>query len=109
MSSVPREKKIVVIGDAILCLIGAAAGADYYVFKEDCSELENFLEERIDEYGVLIIGRNVVDKCRVLYDRLMRTDVLTIVVDPPKVMREIDPKKYYEDLITKFVGMKISL
>ncbi len=109
MSSIPREKKILVIGDINLCIIGAAAGTDYYVFRGECSELSTYVDEHLGEYGVYIITRDVYNECREELKKVLEGEYLSIIVDPPKIMKEIDPKKYYEELITRFVGMKISL
>ncbi len=109
MSMAPREKKIIVIGDSSICLIGVAAGTDYFVFRNDCKELHEFLRENSEEYGVFIVSRNIVNKCKEVNDFLNTLKALTVIIDPPKVMKEIDPKKYYEELVTRFVGMKVSL
>jgi len=105
--SIPREKKVIVIGDTGFSLIGAAAGTDYYIFRNDCSELDNVLTS--EDYGVYIILRDVYNKCSKYFKQLYERNVLVVVVDPPKVMKEIKPKEYYEELIAKYIGLKISL
>lgn len=101
-----RERKILVIGDSSFCLIGAAAGTDYFVFRGDCSELSKAVS---DDYGIYIVLRDVYSNCRSIVDELMRRDVLVIVVDSPKIMKEVDPKKHYEELIAKYIGIRINL
>ena len=109
MSLSPREKKILVIGDVNLCIIGAAAGTDYIVFRGECDEIRDFIRSNVEEYGVYIVTRDAHDKCKEVFDELEELGVLKIVIDSPKIMKEIDPRKYYEELMAKFVGMKISL
>jgi len=107
--SVLGEKNVLVIGDSTLCLIGVAGGADIYIFKNDCDSLGEYLSKNIDKYGVYIVSRDVYEKCVVVKNTLDQANALTIVIDPPKALEKIDPKKYYEELIVKFVGMKVSL
>lgn len=109
MSVMPREKEIIVIGDVNLCIIGVAAGTDYYVFREDCNDLSTFINEKINDYGVYIVSREVYNKCNNLFKQLSEKGYLVIVIDPPKILRKIEPKKYYEEMITRFIGMKIEL
>ncbi|OYT40887.1 MAG: hypothetical protein B6U89_00660 [Desulfurococcales archaeon ex4484_58] len=109
MNSLPRENKILVIGDANLCIIGAAAGTDYYVFRGECRDLSTYIDEHLNDYGVYIVARDVYNRCENELRKILESEYLLIIIDPPKIMKEIDPKKYYEELVTKFVGMKISL
>lgn len=106
MSS-PRERGVIVVGDASFCLIGAAAGASYFIFREDCGELARLISS--EDYGVYIVLREVISKCRGVLSELLNKDALVVVVDSPKAMKEVDPKKYYEDLIAKYVGIRVSL
>ncbi|MEM1742330.1 MAG: hypothetical protein QXX35_04700 [Desulfurococcaceae archaeon] len=101
------EKKIIVIGDPGLCLIGGAAGVDYFIYRGDCSELNNAITS--EEYSVYIILRDIYTKCKNTIDDLLKRDVLVILIDSPKIMKEIDPKKYYEELIAKYIGIRINL
>ncbi|MET1159935.1 MAG: hypothetical protein ABWW65_03150 [Thermoprotei archaeon] len=110
MSTRPIEKPILVIGDINLSVIGVAAGTDYYVFRGKCSELNNYLgSERVSKYGVFIIARNVFEKCKEMFKNIESADALVIIVDQPQALKKVDPKKYYEELIAKFIGMRIGV
>ncbi len=109
MSRIPREKKVLIIGDPALCLIGAAAGTDYFIFRNNCDELFSFLKKETEAHGVYIVLRNIIESCRGLYEELMGRDALTVVIDSPETLEKIDPREYYEKLLIKYVGMKISL
>lgn len=104
-----KERKVLVVGDPAICLIGAAAGCDYYIFRNDCKDLLNYIKERADAYGVYIISRNTINKCKDINLELSKLDALVVIIDSPETLRKIDPKKYYEELMTKYVGMKINL
>jgi len=104
---IPKEKRVMVIGDPYLCLIAAAAGAGYTVYRGSCDELAGVVES--EEYGVYIVLREVYRVCKKVLDKLFEKDALVVIVDSPKVMKEVDPKKYYEDLVAKYIGMRISL
>ncbi|RLG81298.1 MAG: hypothetical protein DRO13_01560 [Thermoprotei archaeon] len=105
----PREKNIVIIGDVITCLIGVAAGLDHLVFRENCKDIDDFISENIDRYGVFIVTREVANACRESMDKLEEAGVLAIVIESPRIAKEVEPRKFYEGLIAKFIGMGISL
>ncbi len=107
----PRERKVLVIGDPFLCLIGAAAGTDYLEFTGKCGEIEELMSKNHGEYGVVILSRTADEKCHNVFEQLKEryNDVLFIIVETPRVLAEIDPKKYYEEMIRKYIGLKISI
>ncbi|NPA98784.1 MAG: hypothetical protein GXO43_05330 [Crenarchaeota archaeon] len=107
----PREKKVLVIGDPFLCLIGAAAGADYLEFTGKCDDVEEIISKKHSEYGVIILSRTTTDKCGKTIDEFKErySNILFITVESPKILAEIDPKKYYEEMIRKYIGLKISI
>ncbi len=107
-----RETSIVIIGDRILCLIGLAAGVDcieYY--GVNCSDVKDSFEKNIDKYGVTVVSRDVYSECRELREVLERisNDILVVVIDTKKAVEEIDVRKYYEDKIRKYIGLKVTL
>lgn len=104
-----KEEKILVIGDSAICLIGAAAGSDFYIFRNNCEELLNYIRENIGVYGIYIVSRNVIDKCKNISSELNKLDALVVIIDSPETLRKIKPKEYYEELMMKYVGMKINL
>lgn len=110
MSYFPKEKKILVIGDPYLCLIAAAAGTDYLEYKGTCREINEYLRKNICKYGVVIITHNVLENCQDILNLLKKQDdLLVVAIALPQELKKIDPKKYYEKLITEYIGLKISL
>lgn len=108
MSSI-KERKVVIIGDLESCLIGVAAGIDYYVFKEDCSELSRFIQSGAENYGVFIVLNQVIEKCPSVKSLLDSLDALVVKLDYPSVMKMVEPRELYEKMIAKFVGKRIPL
>lgn len=108
MSSI-KEKKVVIIGDLESCLIGVAAGIDYYVFKGDCGDLSRFIQNNAEIYGVFIVLNQVIENCPSIRSLLDSLDALVVKLDHPSVMRMVEPKELYEKMIAKFVGKKIPI
>jgi len=110
MSHFPKEKKILVIGDPYLCLIAVAAGTDYLEYKDTCKEIDEYLRKNISKYGAVIITHSVSENCPDILNLLKKQeDLLVVTVAPPRELEKIDPKKYYEKLVTEYIGLKISL
>ncbi len=103
------EKKILVVGDPILGLIGVAAGADAIIYKDNCEELVSELRKVVENYNVLIYFRNIEDDCKSLRDLvpLLKEKVLTIPLDHPKEAGRIDVAEYYKSLVKKYLGISI--
>ena len=110
MSGLPAIKKALLIGDPYLCLIAAASGIDYFVFDGNCEKLIEYIREKIDDYRLLIVLRPIIKKCEELNDLLKEhREILSIIIDSPKVLEKIDPKKHYEEIITKYIGLKFEI
>jgi hypothetical protein len=106
----PKLKSVLIIGDPFLGLIGAAAGIDYYIFDDNCDSIVDFLKDKINRYGTIIILRRISEKCNNLREFLSQhSEVLVIMIDSPIETSKIDPKKYYEELMTKYIGLRIGL
>jgi hypothetical protein len=106
----PKLKNLLIIGDPYLGLIGAAAGIEYYIFNGECNDIVDFLKDKINRYGTIIILRRISEKCDMLRKFLSQhSEVLVIMIDSPIETSKIDPKKYYEELMTKYIGLRIGL
>uniref|UniRef100_A0A7C2BLJ7 V-type ATP synthase subunit F n=1 Tax=Thermosphaera aggregans TaxID=54254 RepID=A0A7C2BLJ7_9CREN len=103
------EKKILVVGDPVLGLIGVAAGADAIIYKNNCEELVGELKRIIEHYNVLIYFRSIEDDCRSLRDLMpsLKERVLTIPLDHPKEVGRVDVAEYYKSLVKKYLGISI--
>ncbi|WFO75523.1 hypothetical protein J4526_01085 [Desulfurococcaceae archaeon MEX13E-LK6-19] len=110
MTAPLQRKKILVLGDKILALIGSAANASSYVIDTDKCTYPQELDEHIEEYGVIIVDEDIYNKCsniKALVDKVFEK-ALVIVLQSPKKIGEIDYKKYYEEFVSKTIGLKIS-
>jgi hypothetical protein len=103
------EKKILVVGDPVLGLIGVAAGADALVYRNNCEELVSELKKSIQNYNVLIYFRNIEDECKNFRDYILslKEMVLTISLDHPKEAGKIEVAEYYKSLVKKYLGISI--
>lgn len=110
MSSFPHMKKGLVIGDPYLSLIGVAAGFDYFIYADNCRELMEYLKEHVSDYGLVIVLRSIVRDCSdvELFER-EHPETLFIHLDSPKEIEKIDPKRYYEEMIARYIGLKFEL
>lgn len=104
-----KEKNVLLIGDAESCLIAVSAGVDHYLFNHNCSELNGFLRDNYEKYGVFIVLTNVLEECREVDKFLKNIDALVVAVDHPSVMKKIEPRSYYEKLAVKYLGQRIQL
>ena len=106
------RKDVLVIGDRILCLIGSAAGLDYLEFSgTNCKDVYDFLNKNAMNYGVIIISREAISLCRDINTFLknLPENILSIIIDTPRTMERIDVKKHYEDIIRRYIGLKVTL
>jgi hypothetical protein len=103
------EKKILVVGDPVLGLIGVAAGADALIYRNNCEELVSELKKSIQNYNVLIYFRNIEDDCKNFRDFIpsLKEMVLTIPLDHPKEVGKIEVAEYYKSLVKKYLGISI--
>ncbi|MCS7128230.1 MAG: hypothetical protein N3E36_03520 [Sulfolobales archaeon] len=112
LTKAPVEKRILLIGDKVMCLMGAAAGIDSIEYLGgNCREIEEFLKSEWSKYGVMILVKNVVDECSSLRKFLseLPEEVLVTIVEHPKLIAEADPRKYYEELLKKYIGLLVQL
>jgi len=110
VSRLPIMKKALLVGDPYLCLVAAAAGIDYFVFDNNCERLVEYIRGKIDDYRLLIVLRPILKECSELSKLLEEhREILPIIIDPPKELEKIDPKKHYEEMITKYIGLKFEV
>jgi len=106
------KKDALIIGDRILCLIGSAAGLDYLEFSRDnCEYIHDFLSKNISRYGVIIVSRDVITSCKDV-DRFLEKlseEILSVVIDTPRTMEKVDVRKHYEEIIRRYIGLRITL
>lgn len=106
------RKNVLIIGDRVLCLIGSAAGLDYFEFSgENCEDAYDFLSKNIMNYGVIIVSRETITLCKNINMLLknLPENILSIIIDTPRTMEKVDIRKYYEDVVRKYIGLKITL
>ncbi|RLG84728.1 MAG: hypothetical protein DRO40_00070 [Thermoprotei archaeon] len=106
------RKDILIIGDRLLCLIGSAAGTDYIEFSgTNCKDVHDFLNKNATKYGVIIVSRETITSCKDVNTLLknLPENILSIIIDTPRTMEKLDVKKHYEDIIRKYIGLKITL
>ncbi len=110
MTTMPHMRSGLVIGDPYLALIGAAAGLDHIIFEGDCGAIMRALEERERSIGLIIILRSIYEECSEIKSFAEEHgDILFIHIDDPRAIEKIDPKKYYENLMAKYIGIRFEL
>ncbi|MCD6487702.1 MAG: hypothetical protein J7K21_00565 [Desulfurococcales archaeon] len=105
------QKPILFIGSKPLVLIGLASGFDSIeVYSNECRLPEHF-GEKIRIYGAVIVDEEVYSSCPELKKIIddIEEHILVIKVPPPARAIGVEPKRYYEELVSKFVGLKIRL
>lgn len=110
MKTLLPRKKILVLGDKTLALIGRAANASSYVIDPSKCTFPPELKEKISDFGVIIIDEHVYEKCKKIKEMIdmVFENTLIVILPSPKKIRRIDYKKYYEDFVGKTIGLKIS-
>lgn len=105
------EKKILILGDPVLGLIGVAAGADALIYKDNCSETIEELKKNAHSYNIIIYFREIELKCRELSPILndLRQHALLIPLDHPREVGKIDVSEYYRSIVKKYLGVSIEL
>jgi len=105
------EKKILVLGDPILGLIGVAAGADALIYRDNCSETVEELKKNLHNYSVIIYFREMESRCKNLSILLneFRQHGLVIALDNPREVEKIDVIEYYRSIVKKYLGVSIEL
>ncbi|MEM1532849.1 MAG: hypothetical protein QXV30_06805 [Desulfurococcaceae archaeon] len=112
LTRAPVEKRILLIGDKVMCLMSAAAGIDSIEYLgSNCKEIEELLRSEWSKYGVMILVKNAVDECSNLRKFLneLPEEVLVTIIEHPKLIAEADPRKYYEELLKKYIGLLVQL
>ncbi len=104
-----KYKNVLFIGDPILKIMGLACGAKVIEVHPDTCETPPDIEKILADTGVVVIDERVYDRCGKLKNLLdsLEESILIVKIPPPDKL--IEPKKYYEELIRKAIGLKISL
>ena len=110
LTFMPRIRRGLVIGDPYLALIASAAGFNYLIYNGNCSSVREALEKSLPDVGLVIVLRSIYDECVFIREfEEEHRDVLFIQLDDPRMIEKIDPKKYYEELMAKYIGMRFEL
>jgi len=110
-----EARKILFVGDRILNLLASSIGGDYLCVEErECSSIVEYIRGSIERYSIVIVSSEYIRKCRELERVFRELRGKLFVIEIPgiediKRISEDDIREYYEKLVRKYVGVRISL
>ncbi len=108
-------RKVLCIGDRLLNMICSTIGTDYInVEEEQCSSIVEKLEKKVLDYGVIIVLDDFLKNCRELKKLLDSFRGRLFIITLPGFRRvarisDEEVKEYYEELVRRYVGVRVSL
>ena len=104
-----KRRNIIFIGGSIIKIIGLSTGSMVIEVQPDTCSLPQDFEKYIADAGVIVVEEEIYNKCSNVKNVLERIKESALVITLPHPWRVIEPKKYYEELLRKIIGLRISL
>lgn len=104
-----RRKEVLFIGGPIIKVLGLSCGALVVeVDPEKCEVPTNF-RDMVYNSGVIVVEEDVYNKCSNVKELLDQVEESCLIVKLPHPRKIVEPRKYYEELLRKIIGLRISL
>ncbi len=109
-----EHKELLFIGDDLLRIFASTTRSDYIDGSIACEDIIKEVEElnRSKNYALVVMNTFVYKKCSDLREFFNKRNILVVTIpsipELKKVKKE-DIEKYYEDIIRKYIGLKVRL